>query len=94
MKLETDKDKNRIILQSTPANRIPKWWSNLRNGILLEADGIIVEDLNQLEKIITKARSDQMKHIIITFAPIEKQHERIEDRCPQIHFDQFNVMAY
>ena len=47
-----------------------------------------------MEKITTKARSDQKKHIIITFAPLEKQHERIEDGYLQIHFDQFNVMAY
>ena len=50
MNLETDKDKNRIILlscePSTPANCIPKWQSTLRNGILLEADGKVVEDLN------------------------------------------------
>ena len=98
MNLELDNDKNRIILiscePSTPANRIPKWRSVLRNGVLLEANGIIIDDLQHLENIITKARSDQQKHIILTFAPMEKQHERVEDGCPQIHFDQFNVMAY
>ena len=98
LELIQDKDTERILLKScrpsTPAARIPRWRSTLRNSILVEINGTIIDTLTAATQAISQARAQNKSSISIILIPPEHINLRPDNHVPQIHFDQLNVMAF
>ena len=91
-------DKSNIILdtieQRTPANRIPRWRSDLRGATLLSISGELVTSIASASTIIQQQRILQNKKISFVFAPFEKEKSATEFQSTQLEFDQLSTIAY
>jgi len=79
---------------STPAARIPRWRSTLRDEITITLNGTPVDTITDIAKIITSSRAITAKFIVLTIVPAEHIHIRLDTNVPQINFDQINIMAH
>jgi len=80
-------------LPSTPAARIKKWKSELRNGYLTEINGISVASLSDAHNIIAKARQAGEPTVKCTFAVFAKSGLHSPTGNAQLYLDQMNVIA-
>ena len=96
--LITDPNNSQIVMKScspsTPAARIPRWRSTLRNSVIIAVNGAPIDSSQQIMDIITKART--AKDPSLSFTVIPKEHIEVtpDTNIPQIHFDQLNVTAH
>lgn len=75
------------ILEKTPASRIPKWKSTLRNAILISIDSKEVTSIPSAETLIHQARVQNQKKIIFEFALTSKSKSPSENLSSQLTFD-------
>ena len=97
LELDFTDTSHRLILRncakSTPAHKIKRWRSTLRNGSLIRIDNKPTPTINDVEAIIEQARLEQKSHLTLTFATDEKVPVHVESGVPQLHFDQLNALA-
>ena len=93
-----DDDTNRIKLKScspsTPAARIPRWRSTLRDGIVIAINDAPVDTIDNITTAIATARTSSTPSLRFTFIPVEHVNIRPDTNVPQINFDQMNIMAH
>ena len=77
----------------TPAAKIPKWRSTLKNGHITHTNGIIVKSINHLIEILTKAKTNKESDVSITFSIMEKTAMYLMLGVLQLHHDHLNVIA-
>ena len=98
LNLVTHLENKRITLKScapsTPAVRIPRWRSTLRDALLIALGGIPVEHIKDVHNTVSSGIKSTSKTLEFTFVPTEHVNIRPDDNVPQIHFDQMNVMAH
>ena len=91
-------DNSRILMKScspsTPAARIPRWRSTLRNSIIIAVNNTPIDSSHQVAAIIAKARAAKVPSVSFTVVPQEHIDVTPDTNIPQIHFDQLNVMAH
>ena len=78
---------------STPAARIPRWRSTLRNGFVTKYNDTVVSSVDQLKTLITISRDKGDKMAYITFSTIERQAMHPIYGVPQLQHDQLNIIA-
>ena len=91
-------DTSRIVLRScfpsTPAARIPRWRSTLRESYIIALDDTPVTTIEDVTRHIAAARSSSAKSIVFTMVPPEHINSTSDTNIPQIHFDQMTIMAH
>jgi deoxyuridine 5'-triphosphate nucleotidohydrolase len=81
------------ITQGTPAARISKWNSQIRNGYLTGADNKPIKTINDFRKHITDIRKNKKENTTIQVATISKQAMHPQQGTPQMYHDQLNIIA-
>jgi len=61
----------RLCIQSTPANRIPRWRSTLRSSLVIAIDGNPVDSISDIQSIVTTARASGTPTITLTLVTPE-----------------------
>ena len=79
--------------KSTPAARMKKWRTNLRNSNLLRINDVQVNTIDQVKQVISQARTDGKLTLNLTFATEERVPIHPEHGKPQLYFDQLNAIA-
>ena len=91
-------DKSDIVLENillrTPANRIPRWKTELKYSVLLKVNDVQVKKLSEVSDEIRRARSNNNKNIKFTFALHEKTEPVLESLASQLTFDQFVTVKH
>ena len=77
---------------STPAAKIPKWRSTIRQSFLHAIDGKNVYTQQEVEDIVNKVRKGG-KTINLQFATMTKQAMHPQEGIPLIYHDQMNIIA-
>ena len=77
----------------TPAARMKKWRTNLRNSNLLRINDIPVSTLEQVKQIVADARANKTPNLLLTFATEERVPIHPEHGTPQLYFGQLNTIA-
>ena len=80
------------IYPGTPAARLPKWRSTLRNAYVTKVNDISVTTTEQIITAISNARANHQP-VHITFATMNHLDIHPQLGVPQIHFDQLNTIA-
>ena len=80
-------------LKSTPAARIPRWRSTLRNSFPISINGTKVKSTDDIIKLVKEARSSDQTSIICKFAIISKIAMHPQMGIPILYHDQLNVVA-
>ena len=97
LELEHQSHNGRMILRNctkgTPAHKIKKWRSTLRDGNLLRMDNKPVSSPEKVKKIVQEARLQNKSTITLTLATEERIPVHIDSGTPQIFFDQLNALA-
>ena len=83
----------RNCAKGTPAHKIKKWRSILRNGNLNRINGKSVSSLIGVKAYIEDARKQQKSHLILTLATEERVPVHVDSGTPQLFFDQLNILA-
>ena len=78
---------------STPAHKIPRWRSTLRQAILIAINDDVIDSIQQVENIVTQAKKEGTKTLTFIFQPKENVNFKKDTGIPQIHFDQMNVIG-
>ena len=93
-----DNDTSSLILESmapsTPAHRIPRWKSTLRQSTIIAVDDNPVHNNDELMQCILNARKLGLKQVSLTFIPREKVSIHPDTCIPQLQFDQVDIMSY
>ena len=71
----------------TPACRIPKWRSTLKNARIKEINNTVVHNLQDIHNAIAIARSNKSKSVECKFATENKVEMHPQLGIPQLHFD-------
>ena len=79
-------------IKSTPAARIPKWRTVLKNAFLIRVNDIKTASIDQVREQIKKATSTKEKIITCTFATIDKTAMHPQQGVPILYHDQLNVV--
>ena len=79
--------------QSTPAMRISKWRSQLRQAYITHIDDIPVKTIKDIHDRIKSLRKQGKAIIKIGFATIEKVAIQAQKGTPQIYHDQLNIIG-
>ena len=77
----------------TPACRIPKWRSTLRNARVKEINKEVINNIQDIHNAVAMARSNKIKCVECKFATESKVEMHPQLGIPQLHFDQLNVIA-
>ena len=80
-------------LHSTPAAKIPKWRSHLRNSFLHSIEGITCTTIDQVKSEIKKVRRKGKDTILCTFGTIQKIALHPQQGIPLLYHDQMNIIA-
>ena len=95
--LKHNDDFNRLQLiectPGTPAAKIPKWRSTLRNGFVTKYNDTNISSINDLKTLIAASRKNGNKTISVTFSTVERQSMHPVYGVPQLQHDQLNIMA-
>ena len=78
------------IKKSTPAAKIPRWRSRLRNAWLAKINDIEVSSVKQVERILADLVSRDEPSCHLTFSHPEIRHGLTNDGIPQVNLDQLN----
>ena len=74
--------------------RIPKWRSQLRNAYITHVNDISVNNVEDIQRIVSKALQYSRKESIkISFATIERQPIHPQYGIPQLYHDQLNLIG-
>ena len=97
LNLQQNEDYERLQLvnctPSTPAAKIPKWRSTLKNGFITKFNTTRISSLNDLKQAILHSKEAGDKSAILTFSTIERQAIHPVYGVPQIQHDQLNIIA-
>lgn len=97
MKLQMCQHRNlpQLLLceHGTPAMRISKWRSELRNAYILQVAGSHVSSINCIQNVIKQCRAKHLKDIVICFATIDKIAMHPQNGTPQLYHDQLNIIG-
>lgn len=89
--VQHNKDFDRLQLlacsNGTPAGKIQRWRSTLRNAFIIAVNGNEVPDITTLKRLIRECRSPQIK---VTFGTMEKQAMHPQSGVPNLYFDQLH----
>ena len=77
----------------TPAARIPKWRSTLRNARVKKLHNTNIKTNSDLIKAIEAAKIDKIEYVRCKFATEKRVDMHPQDGIPQLHFDQLSVIA-
>ena len=80
-------------LKSTPAIRIPRWKSELKNAYIVAVDNNAVKTIDQVKNQITIAREKGYKQVDIQIATFEKISMHPQLGVPQLYHDQLNIIG-
>ena len=78
---------------STPASRIPKWRSTLRNAYVISVQGQPIHDEDSLLNAIKHARQEGYLNLQCVFATDKSYGIHPQEGIPQLYFDQLNIIA-
>lgn len=81
------------ILPSTPAAKIPKWRSTLRWSYILEIDGTPINNIEDVEKAIANARTEQRFKTQCIFATEQRYGTHPVEGSLNLYFDQMNAFS-
>merc|ERR1712154_590446 len=73
--------------KGTPAGKIPRWRSTLRDSFVLAVDHTPISDITSLKRAIQQCDNPT---ITFTFGTIKKQAMHPHTGVPQLYFDQLN----
>ena len=73
--------------KGTPAGKIDKWRSTLRNGFIIAFNGIPVLNIKQLRRLIHDCEEPQFT---VKFGTMDRQAMHPQKGVPQLYFDQLN----
>ena len=76
--------------KGTPAGKIDKWRSTLRNSFILDVNNTPITSISQLKRTIQDCDAPQMH---IRFATVEKQALHPQHGVTQLYFDQMNQIG-
>lgn len=97
MQLQLCQHRSRLQLKdmvlSTPASRIPKWRSTLRNAYLITFNGKSIHNMDDLIQAISQARHTGMINPTCQFATDKSYGIHPHHGVTQFYFDQLNVIA-
>jgi len=85
--------------KGTPAARIPRWRSQLRNAVLMEINGKMVKSIQDVirtvEHLKLQMEWNKRKYKVVTllFKTVEKISVHPQRSIPQMHYNQLNVVA-
>ena len=96
MELESSNDwDDKVLIKScltaTPAARIRRWRTRLRNNILLKVNSTPVKSIDDAISAIQKHQSEH--DIILHVGQSEKTGIHEEEGIPMLYFDQLNMIA-
>ena len=77
----------------TPACRISKWRTILRNARVKEINKTVVHNLQDIHDAVAMAKSNKSKSVECKFATENKVEMHPQLGIPQLHFEQENVIA-
>ena len=77
----------------TPAARIPKWHSTLRNGFITRYNKRVVTTVKELCTLVEESRMKGDKDASITFSTINREAMHPIYGVPQLDHDQLNIIA-
>ena len=97
LEIELDATMNRIKLLTctpgTPAAKIPRWRSTLKNGYITKYNDTHIKSIAHLSELIENSRLNGDTSTTITFSTIERTAMHPQFGVPQIHHDQLNIIA-
>ena len=79
--------------KSTPAARIRKWRSTLRNSILHKINDKVVQNKNDVLNCIKEARSNGIKNVDITFITQQRIPIHTQKGTPALYLDQIDYIT-
>ena len=80
-------------LKSTPAAKLPRWRSELRNAYVTSVNGKPVATVSQFCESIELARATATTTVEIGFATISKASMHPQLGIPQLYHDQLNIIS-
>ena len=80
-------------LKSTPAAKLPRWRSELRNAYVTSVNGKSVATISQFQECIELARAAEAPEVEIGFATISKASMHPQRGIPQLYHDQLNIIC-
>mmetsp|Transcript_21547 Transcript_21547/g.25679 ORF Transcript_21547/g.25679 Transcript_21547/m.25679 type:complete len:144 (+) Transcript_21547:643-1074(+) len=84
----------RECIPSTPAGRIPRWRSTIRDSTVITVNDISSSSIDNVLSSIAAARLRNDESVSFTLVTPERVNIHPGTNVPQIHFDQLNVMAF
>ena len=82
------------VRRSTPAARLPRWRSELRNAYITSVNGQAVSTIQQIkDHIHTHRTTREDQPIEIGFATITKHAMHPQEGVPQLYHDQLNILG-
>jgi len=85
--------------KGTPAARIPRWRSQLRNAVLMEVNGERVKSIQDVLRTIAhlklkmESSKRKRKDVTLLFRTVEKVSVHPQRGIPQMYYDQLNIVA-
>lgn len=81
-------------MKHTPANRIPRWKSDLKFATLLSVDSHLLCHVEDVSSLIADRLANKKKYLTFTFALYEKPNNPLSATAKQLTFNQFATIAY
>ena len=81
------------MLPSTPAARIPRWRSTLRQSFPLNIGDTPISNIKDIEDAVRVARKQKLPTIKLTFCLMKKTVMHPQNGVPIIFHDQLNVIS-
>lgn len=87
--MNTDFERLQVLAceKGTPAGKIERWRSTIKNGLLLRVNGNEIKSMASLKRII---QENQQPQISLDIAAPDKQAIHPQSGVPQLYFDQLN----
>ena len=83
----------KTCLKSTPAAKLPRWRSELKQSYMLSVNGSAVSTCAQVIAAISAARTRKETTILVTFGSFKEISHNSQLGIPQLFHDQMNVIA-
>lgn len=78
---------------STPASRVPRWRSTLRNAYILTIQDQPIYNTGHIEEAVATARRQGLMKLQVVFSTDQSYGIHPMEGIPQLYFDQLNVIA-
>ena len=79
--------------KSTPAAKIPKWRSMLKQAFITNIQGTPINSIQDIKTCIKNARKHQTKTVTCQFSTINKQAMHPQEGIPLLYHDQMNIIS-